>query len=87
MIALNTIFYIIIIVQFGVCEPKAAQILGSGNSKGTCIYDSTFIIASGAFNLVLDILILLLPIYAIWQLRMPVKRKIIAAAVFTIGIL
>ena len=44
-------------------------------------------VPQSAIGFGIDLVILVLPIYAIWQLQMPLRRKIGAALVFTIGIL
>jgi hypothetical protein len=41
-----------------------------------------FWIANGAFDIVTDITIILLPLYLVWSLRMPWKRKSVVILAF-----
>ena len=86
MIALNLVFYVYMVIQFGICEPSSGDPSLTQPPK-VCLYSFEFVIASGAFNLVLDVLVLVLPIYAIWRLKLPIQRKLSTAAVFAIGTL
>lgn len=54
---------------------------------GNCINVSAAIVVQGVINLVLDVGILIIPLWAIWTLRLPMKRKLGISAVFGVGIL
>lgn len=54
---------------------------------GNCIDVSAAIVVQGVINLVLDVGILIVPLWAIWSLRLPMKRKLGISAVFGVGIL
>ena len=54
---------------------------------GHCIDLQAASLAAGAVNVVSDFLILLLPMLAIWRLRMSPKQKIGISAVFATGFL
>ncbi|KAK8926688.1 hypothetical protein VCV18_003149 [Metarhizium anisopliae] len=54
---------------------------------GKCIDNSAGVLSAGLINLLLDLGILVVPVWAIWHLQMPLKRKIGAMSVFAIGIL
>ena len=41
----------------------------------------------GIFNMVSDVVILLVPIKGLWTLKMSVKKKITTYVVFTVGIM
>ena len=86
MIVLNAVFYVYMIIQFGICEPSS-DALSPTQPPQVCLYSFTFVIVSGAFNLVLDVLVLVTPVYAIWRLKLPIQRKLNTAAVFAIGTL
>ncbi|KAK1750506.1 hypothetical protein QBC47DRAFT_393605 [Echria macrotheca] len=55
--------------------------------EGHCINVSAAIVVQGAVNLVLDVGILIVPFWAVWRLRLPMKRKLGISAVFGVGIL
>lgn len=55
--------------------------------EGHCIDVAAAIVVQGAINLFLDIGILITPLWAIWRLQLPLKRKIGISAVFGVGIL
>ena len=55
--------------------------------EGTCVNISATFIVTGAWNVLLDFAILLLPIRAIWLLQMPVRKKWQISAVFGLGLL
>ena len=54
---------------------------------GNCLQTDAIWTAVGSINVVSDLMILILPIWAIWHLRMAPKRKIGISAVFATGIL
>jgi hypothetical protein len=55
--------------------------------EGHCIDVAAAIVVQGAINLFLDIGLLITPLWAIWRLQLPLKRKIGISAVFGVGIL
>ncbi|TVY83973.1 hypothetical protein LSUE1_G002987 [Lachnellula suecica] len=56
-------------------------------TPGTCINVEVYFVATGAFNILSDLTILVLPIWVIWHLQMPVKQKFGVSAVFATGTL
>jgi len=54
--------------------------------EGQCINIAAAVIAQGCVNLFLDLGILITPIWAIWHLQLPMKRKLGISAVFGVGI-
>ncbi|KAK0716162.1 hypothetical protein B0H67DRAFT_582515 [Lasiosphaeris hirsuta] len=55
--------------------------------EGHCIDVAAATVVAGAVNLFLDIGILITPLWAIWHLQLPMKRKLGISAVFGVGIL
>ena len=56
--------------------------------EGTCYVNPTALfVAGGAFNALSDLLMLLLPLYSIWHLKMAIKRKVGVSAIFATGLL
>lgn len=68
------------------CIPTA-KIWEPERKDGRCININVAYTATGAINVVSDLLILLLPMLAIWRLQMAAKRKLGIAAVFATGLL
>ena len=82
----NFVFYTTIFFCFiFACVPR--QKLGDPTIPGHCISTRDSILATSYINIVSDISMLLLPIYAIWKLEIVLKRKLAIAAVFGTGIL
>lgn len=55
--------------------------------EGHCINVSAAIVSQGAANLLLDLGILITPIWAVWNLQLSLKHKIGVSAVFGVGLL
>lgn len=55
------------------------------NTPGTCIDLVLFGIVGSSLNILADFLILLLPVRAVWKLKLPTKQKIILLGIFTLG--
>ena len=67
------------------CNPREkAWDIGIG--EGRCIDVAAATVVSGVMNLVLDLGILVVPIWAVWRLRLSVKRKLGISAVFGVGV-
>ena len=52
-----------------------------------CINNNVVAIIVCLFNIISDIVILMLPARAVWKLRIPVKRKLKIVLLFAIGLL
>jgi hypothetical protein len=48
---------------------------------------NALVLASAMFNIISDIVILLLPVKSIWQLRISTKKKFAIIALFATGLL
>ena len=86
LMAINVLYYIAgFFTQVLACVPR--EKIWNSEIVGTCLDNDASILISGIFNLALDVLIFLLPIYAIFRLRIAVKRKLGIYATFAIGLL
>jgi hypothetical protein len=86
LITVNVMFYLTtFFAQMFQCIPR--EKIWRPDLPGSCMKSFVGILAIGVANLVLDLGILLVPIWAIWKLQIPVKRKLEAYAVFSLGIL
>ncbi|KAI1741681.1 hypothetical protein F4680DRAFT_414737 [Xylaria scruposa] len=84
-IVANIIFYTGLFFSYVFqCWPR--ERIWDTNIRGRCISATSSNLAAGILNLISDLEALLLPAWAIWHLSMPVKRKLAAFAVFSIGL-
>lgn len=60
-------------------------IVSSPDERQYCISNSAYYISTSAFNVALDIWILVLPLSIIWTLRVSGRRKIGLSAIFLLG--
>ena len=82
----NLIFYTSIFFSFAfTCRPRAK--LQNPEIPGVCLNNDALIVATSVINIVSDFSILLLPVFAVWKLKLPVKRKLAIAAIFGTGFL
>ena len=56
-------------------------------TTGFCVNRNAELIAAGAVNTISDLLILILPLWAIWHLQMAMKNKLGISAIFATGVL
>ena len=67
------------------CVPR--EKIWSPGVSGICVDNSAATISSGAFNFAIDMLIFMVPICAIYKLKMAARRKLGICAVFGVGLL
>lgn len=85
LIWMNLLFYTAIMVSFILaCIPR--EKIWHPDLEGRCIDTPSSIIATSAINVVSDLTILFVPIVGIWKLKLPLRRKLGAGAVFAVGI-
>ncbi|KAF2678035.1 hypothetical protein K458DRAFT_395333 [Lentithecium fluviatile CBS 122367] len=86
LMAAVTIYYWACFISFVFqCWPRAK--IQNPLIEGVCIDISSATLAAGVINLVTDVGMLVAPLFAIWRLQMPVKRKLGVASVFGVGLL
>lgn len=73
-----------VLLLFLICRPFAANY--DLSIEGQCGDRPTAFIAIGAFNIITDVVILVLPIPTIWSLRAQKKWKIGLTAIFLLGL-
>ena len=85
LILLNVIFCIIefflIIMN---CSPRAR--LWNRELSGSCIGTSNIVFTAG-FNIISDVIILVLPLTRVWRLQMSMRRKLGLSLVFSSGLI
>lgn len=54
---------------------------------GTCVHYQWYIVITGIFNCVSDFLMFMFPMFCIWKLQMPPRRKIGISGIFLVGVL
>lgn len=86
LILIICLFYIAItIVKIWQCIPRARA--WDKSVEGTCVDFSRLLNASGLFNTITDVLILLVPVKSIWNLNMKRRQKVKIVAIFTVGLM
>ena len=73
------------IALFAACIPRAK--LTKPWLRGRCINVDLYFMISGSWNVVSDLFILVFPLWAIWRLKLPIKRRIGVSIVFGASIL
>ena len=83
-ITIVILFYVgLTIAKICQCLPRAR--IWDKTVKGTCVDLVKLLDVSGAFNILSDVSILLVPLKGVWSLQMSRKRKAAVYAVFTVG--
>ena len=68
------------------CRPQAKY--WNRLFKGSCFDDDQVtVLVTGFFNIFSNFILLILPIWSIWKLHVPVKKKLGLLAVFATGML
>ena len=73
------------IVRIAQCKP--IQTSWDDDIPGTCITSAALIIAISAFNVLLELAIILAPMPTIYRMNQPAGTRITIALVFTVGFL
>ncbi|CAL8576539.1 hypothetical protein XPA_002415 [Xanthoria parietina] len=83
-IAIIILFYgTTTLLKIGLCTPR--EKIWDRSVPGHCLNVSKLFDASGLFNWLTDILMLLVPVKTLWGLQMSARKKVGIAAVFTLG--
>ena len=82
--AILIIFYITtMLAKIWACSPR--ERIWNRDIPGKCLSIPSLFNASGLFNWITDILMLLIPVKALWKLQMNARTKAGIATVFTLG--
>jgi hypothetical protein len=86
LIVINILYYTASFFTFLFqCVPR--EKVRHPEMDGVCIDQNASFLAAGLINFILDIGILAVPVWAIWNLQMAFKRKLATMAVFAVGII
>jgi large subunit ribosomal protein L36e len=86
LIYTNLVFYTIVTFIFVFqCSPREKT--WNAGVPGQCLNVNSVFFFSGAWNILSDISMLVLPIHSIFKLHLPTRRKIQVSAVFAVGLL
>ncbi|OTA81548.1 hypothetical protein M434DRAFT_37508 [Hypoxylon sp. CO27-5] len=81
----NILYYIACFFTFLFqCVPR--EKIWNPTVDGTCIDNDAATVVAGVLNLTLDVGIFITPIWAIWLLQMPMKRKLGVLSLFGVGL-
>jgi hypothetical protein len=85
LIATTIMYYIACFFTFLFqCVPR--EKIWNPMLDGKCIDGTGGMLSAGLINLILDLGLLIVPCWAIWHLQMPMKRKLGAISIFSVGI-
>ena len=86
MIIINSAFYVAgFFTQIFACAPR--EKIWNPLLPGGCKNEAVSDLVAAVFNCASDVLMLLLPLYAIWRLKIALKTKLGVCAVFATGAL
>lgn len=86
LMAANFVFFtILFFIEIFQCIPRRK--IWEPKVPGRCIAIQNTFVATGVINVVDDFIILILPIYWVWLLQMPLKRKAQISLIFAAGLL
>lgn len=77
--------YFLILTFFSIFECKPIGKYWKSETAGRCLDMSGYFVATGVFNLVSDVAMLLFPLYCTWKLQISTKRKFGVSAIFFVG--
>lgn len=81
MIFFNIVYCIVLVLLVQLqCIRRAVQ-----PPNGSCLNQQVLIISASAINTITEIAILAVAVWAVWGLRMPLKRKIAIVAILSFG--
>ena len=87
IIIVTAVFYVLLLlIAIFACSPREA-IWNPLITGAQCVDKSMLTLIDRLFNIISDIIILALPARAVWQLRIPLQRKIRITLLFGIGLL
>ncbi|MCJ1333056.1 hypothetical protein MMC10_009750 [Thelotrema lepadinum] len=82
--ALTIAFFIgVVVIQFTICQPFAKN--WDTTLPGTCGDSIASALANSLVDLCLDFIILFLPMPVLWQLHLPLRRKLMLSVAFGLG--
>ena len=84
LLAFNWTFYLATTIV-KVCQCLPRNRIWDSSASGTCVNLAALLIASGLFNIVSELVILVTPIKVLWSLNLSRKKKIGIYLVFTVG--
>jgi hypothetical protein len=85
-IVINLLFYIVIIpLVIFACTPRSK--IWNPFQHGTCINIFAVDLATGVFNLLLDLIMIAMPHMVIWSIHLSFRQKLAVSGLFAVGAL
>ncbi|KAI1213911.1 uncharacterized protein F4807DRAFT_469664 [Annulohypoxylon truncatum] len=72
------------LVKIWGCIPRAK--IWDNDIPGSCINTPVLLDTSGVFNTLTDVIMLLLPVKAVWNMKLKLRQKVLVICVFTFGL-
>ena len=85
LIIINIVFYIALSFAL-IFQCKPLEKAWNPTVEGTCVNQDALLTSSGPFNIVSDFLIFVLPLWAIWKLQLPLRRRLEVSGAFAIAL-
>jgi hypothetical protein len=86
LIYLNLAFYTaVFLIEMFACTPR--ERIWNPFIAGHCINIKFSFVVTASFNVVSDLSILIFPIFWVWRLQLPLRRRLAVSAVFATGVL
>lgn len=86
IIAIIFLYYLIVTAfNIFICRPR--EKFWNRVLQGSCYNRTALSLSTGFFNIFSDFALLMLPLWSIWKLHVPVKKKLGLSAVFASGML
>ena len=63
------------------------QCVGTRKSESECVNQYLVLVTASLINVLSDIMIFIIPLFNVWDLRMPTERKLQLSVVFAVGIM
>ncbi|KAF2502173.1 hypothetical protein BU16DRAFT_576230 [Lophium mytilinum] len=85
-IAVNTVLFIIsLVIYFVTCIPLDAVIHPAAHPNAVCIPRTILFYLPSSFSIFMDLVILILPVYPLWNINVTLKRRIQMIALVSFG--
>lgn len=85
LVLINIIFYVALSFAL-IFQCRPLERAWRPDIPGSCVNQDALLTSSGPFNIVSDFLMFLLPIWAIWKLQLPIRRRLEVMGAFAIAL-
>ena len=87
IVAISMMYTTMTISEAISCLPRPGQTWLMAASTSKCFNTKTITYVAGPFNVLNDVYLLTLPLFVVWNLQLPLQKKIGVSAIFASGFL